>query len=96
MRCPYLMLICLAGMVLTACGFEPVHGTKPTTRAVTSVKVADIPGKEGHIYRYALEDMLHPAPHTDKTLRLSLKIQRQPAGIGQDRRILRLHYYRHE
>ncbi len=53
----YLSLIGL--LIITACGFSPVYGTKSPERALSNIEIGIIPNREGQIVRNHLIDHIH-------------------------------------
>ncbi|MDG1285957.1 MAG: hypothetical protein P8P30_00150 [Rickettsiales bacterium] len=90
----FLVPIC-ALFLLTACGFEPVHGTKvaQSNPLLEMIKV-EVPskGRTAQIYRIALEDALHPGnqyPEPRYHLVSQLEETKQPIIIERDAQITR-------
>ena len=91
----YFALICL--VTLTACGFQPVHGTKTEQTAniiaLEEIKV-EVPakGRLAQLYRIALEDSLHPSnlyPTPKYRLTSAITEVNQPIIIQRDASIVR-------
>jgi len=83
---------------LTACGFEPVHGTKDAEHYAHKSPLAPIEvevqnkDRMGQLFRIALEDALHPDnryPTPEYTLTTTLEEIKQPIIIERDARITR-------
>jgi LPS-assembly lipoprotein len=79
--------------MLSACGFEPVYGNRLSDTTLGNMIVEPIAGREGQIFKIALEDSLNPesaavlnAPYA---LRVSLKRDVIPAVIADDASIRR-------
>ena len=85
-------------LLLTACGFQPVHGVKSAETALSqtaleTIKV-EVPakGRTAQLYRIALEDTLHPAnlyPEPHYRLVSTLEEIKQPIIIERDAQITR-------
>lgn len=82
---------------LSACGFQPVHGTKPQETSTggklekVQVRVAN-QNRTGQLFTIALEDALHPSnhyPEPDYLLTSSLEEIKQPIIIERDASITR-------
>lgn len=98
-RATPLLLIALA---LSACGLRPLYGgaDSAATRALGSVEIGDIPGREGYLMRGALERRLGAATRETTRYRLLVELDDQIIGFGvradnavtRERRTLRARY----
>ena len=86
-------LLSLGCLALTSCGFEPVYGNRLSSTTLGNMIVEPIAGREGQIFKIAMEDALNPesadilnAPYA---LRVNLKRDVIPAVIADDASIRR-------
>jgi len=89
------LLIPVICLLSASCGFHPVYGKTETNNVsaqLASVRVENIPGREGQILENRLTDLLNPgntgaAPAY--SLRITLKNQRSELGINRNLRVTR-------
>lgn len=85
---PAAALAC-ALLLLSACGFQPVHGRRAAAPELEQVEVAPIPGRTGQLLRISLEDRLRAGGAAAWRLEASIAVTPQAVGIEADREITR-------
>ena len=81
-------------LLASGCGFRPVYGQQENNISATlaSVRIEKIPGRNGQVLEYALEDLLNPnnmAASEDYTIKIDLRESRRELGIKEDLRVTR-------
>ena len=81
------LLLFVTLIVLSACGFSPVYGTKDARDSISNIDIAVIPNREGQVVRNHLIDYFYDggyAPNPTHRLEVS-PIQENIVEIGVDR-----------
>jgi hypothetical protein len=94
-------LLCLAPLLMTGCGFEPVYSKRDNTqmpandgsKVFAGVDVAKITGRDGHQLQSELEDLLNPGGKIPERpqyrLIVTLDLVEAPVGVSRDATVSR-------
>jgi hypothetical protein len=90
-----LIAVATTGMLVSACGFEPMLGQLPESdvqRQLEQIRVDPIPDRSGQILRSRLQDGLGSKSPSRYVLSVQLREPRQPLAVRRDDVISRFGY----
>lgn len=87
----WIPVLLIAGLVLTGCGFRPlhsvgIHGKKFTPRDLSGIRIDQLDNRNGQMVRNLLIELFSTAENVSKPrYRMSIKIRENKEGLGLQR-----------